>query len=148
MDNSQNSIAIISVIVSGIVAISSIVAPIIINHISESNKWKRENKRDRTKLVSELTQNFFESLSGFRSGDVGHATGLNVNMAYKDLLSAYYKWECVVSENLMDYKDRILQLRKVMEDSGNAYERFFVNTPNISNEILELSAIAKTNISK
>ena len=148
MDNSQNSIAIISVIVSGIVAISSLVVPIIINFISESNKWKREYRRDRTKLVSELTQNFFESLSGFRSGDVGHATGHNVNMAYKDLLSAYYKWECIVSENLMDYKDRILQLRKVMETSDNAYKMFFEKAPEISNEILELSALAKSNISK
>ncbi len=148
MDNSQNTIAIISVIVSGIVAISSIVAPIIINQISERNKWKRENKRDRVKLISELTQNFFETLSGFRSGDVNYATGHNVNMAYKDLLSAYYKWECVVSENLMDYKDRIFQLRKIMEDSDNANKKFFDNTPTISNEILDLSAIAKTNISE
>jgi hypothetical protein len=148
MEISQNLIALISVIVSGFVAISSIVAPIIINQISERNKWKREIKRDRLKLISELTQDFLESLSGFRSGDINSATGHRPPMAYKDLLSSYYKWECIVSENLMGYKDRVLKLRKALEDSDNAYQKFFADTPNISNEILELSLIAKKNISK
>lgn len=135
MENNQNSIAIVSVIVSGIVAISSVIFPIIVNFITDRARWKREQKSIEINSLNEATNYLLRMLANFRSGNVTTATKDTKEKAMSDIIHAFYSWErCVWVRLNGDEQDTIKDLRKKFE-TGN-YQSFFDDGPTLVDKIL------------
>jgi hypothetical protein len=141
LNNNEPSIALVSVIVSGIVAISSVVFPILLNLISESSKWKREKNLHIIEIINSTTINLLDTIADFRSGDVREATGETTSKKLSDAISNYYSWERAIWQKLnTEDQNEIKKLRKKFEDAD--YHSLFSDGPSLADQILDISAKA------
>lgn len=138
MEPEISPIGVISVIMSGIVAIVSVVTPLIINYYSEKGKWEREKKASQIISIINSTTALLDKLAIFRTGAVQEATGAHHRKVLGETISAFYTWERVlwalVEEN---DRDSIKHLRKEFEDgsSGTLYDE----GPKLADSILKIS---------
>jgi hypothetical protein len=138
MDTIKWDIAVISVITSGVVAVASMLFPLIINFLLDSQKWSRERKAAEADKIEKAAAELLDVLADFRSGDVLRATNRSPQMVFSQLLSNYYTWErtmwlhCKKSE-----QPRLLELRKEFENGDP--KSFLTSAPNLVNEILDLT---------
>lgn len=134
----NNSIALISVITSGIVAVSSIIFPIIVNLLTDRAKWKREQKSIEINALNEATGIVLRMLASFRSGNVTQATNATLGKAMSDIINAFYSWErCIWTRLMDDEQEKIKSLRTEFE-TGN-YQSFFDQGPTLVDKILTIT---------
>jgi hypothetical protein len=122
MDDTNTQIAIVSIIVSGIIALSSLIAPLLVNFFSDSAKWKREKLSLQKTSLDEKTNKLLELLSAFLSGNVADATGQRMDKIRKEIIGTYYVWEREIwSLTKENEKTSIKELRSSFEKADHRY---------------------------
>jgi len=145
MENGQTSIALISVITSGIVAISSVIFPLLLNLLAERAKWMREKHSTEIKNVNEITITLLDKLAAFRSGDVEHAQTIIYLKVLSDTISAFYAWERALWARLKtDEQETIKELRKEFENGNKT--SFFDKGPSLADKILNITNLVSNRI--
>ena len=145
--------AMVSVIVSGIVALSSLLVPIIID-------WRKSNRGKTTVKIEKINSAALEllgHLSHFRHwvwGDIeASASGFPVQQVYTDMRVKHYAWEQAAWSHLDDHaRERVRKLRRRFERlhtesdiTKNASES---DLPTLSDEILKLTHTAVKKLEK
>lgn len=145
MDNSQSLIAIVSVITSGLIAILSVIFPLLLNLLTERAKWERENKSAELKNINEITNYLLNNIADFRSGNVSSATRNSIEKAKSSIISSFYTWERVMRQRLNDSERiEIKTLRKEFEDGD--YKTLYEKGPILADKILEITALVSDRI--
>jgi hypothetical protein len=103
----QSDIATISVITSGIVAISTILLPLFFNFISDGLKWRRERRLSEIDKIEKATTELMSMLSEKWAGNYynsvgGHQDKLDWVQLQSRILNSFYVWE----RTLWSYSDR------------------------------------------
>jgi len=89
-------VTIISVIVSGCVAVAALLAPLLVNFVSEERKWARERKAVQASRVDQSTMDLIQAVAPLLIGSWSYAqdaTGRDWRPMYADLRGKYYAWE-------------------------------------------------------
>lgn len=108
-------VALISVITSGLVAITSAVVPF----INERLRAAAQFRRDKEQALTLAANNVLQTLAHYRSRDVEVATQSNRESVYGELLTNYYKWKLEVSELSRDDEDeRVVEVGRVIESAN------------------------------
>lgn len=103
--DSQSLTAVISVITSGVIAILSVIFPLI-NLMTEKARLEREIKAAESKNLNEVTGHLLSNLADFLSGNVSSATNYSIEKAKSSIISSFYEWERLVRQRL-DASERI-----------------------------------------
>ena len=88
--------AIVSVIVTGFVAIATVIGQPLISLIIESRKWNREQRSAERERIDKAAVTVLSQISPFLSGDVKSATNMTAAAALRQLHSSYYEWHWAV----------------------------------------------------
>ena len=133
--DSQSLTAVVSVITSGIIAILSVIFPLI-NLLTEKARLEREIKASESKNLNEITNHLLNNLADFLSGNVSSATKDSIEKAKSSIISSFYAWERVVRQRL-DVSERIdiKNLRREFE-LGDQISLFHMG-PDLVDRILE-----------
>jgi hypothetical protein len=131
MNIDTNIVAIVSIIASGIVAISGVILPPLINYLHERRKWDREQKSKRIEKIETVTDSLLGALSFFRGNTVQEFTHeMEYSDKYRELLHIYYKWEQAVWIYFYPSTHSLYELRKKIENLSESI--------NLSNAVPEL----------
>ena len=130
--------ATISVIVSGIVAVSGI----FVTPITDGLKWSREQKAAEHEKLEKRTSELLESLALFRSNNsrqgVEDAARKQFGKAHTELLSRYYSWENAVMKHCKkDCRERLRRLQNDVENELRG-EGFSDKTSSLIEEVLDI----------
>lgn len=138
--------ALVSVITSGLVAILSLVVPIVIDY----RKSIRESKFAKVEALNQTTLELLGQLSHFRYriwGDIEESAAKPIQQITSELRSKHYAWERAIWAPLnQSERDRVKGLRKKFENVAWAEdiksEKTTSEVSELSDEILDLSFIA------
>lgn len=145
MDNSQSIIAIVSVITSGLIAIFSVLFPLLLNLLTERAKLEREKKSAELKNVNEITNYLLRNLADFRSGNVTSATEGSPEKAKSSIISSFYTWERVMRQRLDDSeREELKTLRREFEDGD--HKTLYTDGPFLADKILEIADLVSYRI--
>lgn len=140
---SSDVIALTAVIVTGVVSLSSIAVPLLVERI----RWNAD-RRERSRAAIETAANkLLTSLSLFRTGNASVAAQRPATTVQADLLSSYYAWRLAVLPYCTDEREqeRIRQIGADVE-SHEAYQAVFDRGPQLAAEVLDLTARASARV--
>ena len=129
-------VAVISVIISGMVAVGALIVTPIIAFVNEWFKWRRESKQAKVDRFLHLTN---ELLGYLAKLELENLTYTNViKQVHGEMLQHYYMWELVLAPSLK-HKEReaLLSLRELIE---NPSQNFHETAAGIVDKVLSLSA--------
>jgi len=130
-------VALVSVITSGIVAVSHVLVPL----INDQLKHRRERKIAEAESINGAATAVLGLLAVFRSGDVHTASKKSIKQVYAETLAAYYRWERKLPWSIKaEMVERIAKLRKGFE-SGN-YNSLYKEGPSLADEINTITDLA------
>jgi hypothetical protein len=133
--------SLISVIVSGCVAVAAVVIPPLVSLVSEWLKWARENKAAEAGRFDQATMNLLKLITPFSTGSVSNAeaaTQRDWTQLYADLRSKYYIWERVLwSHCKEDERVKLRELRAKIEAMN--VQGLVRSASDLANEVLSLA---------
>jgi|MTBAKSStandDraft_1061840.scaffolds.fasta_scaffold59030_3 hypothetical protein len=133
----QSLTAVISVITSGVIAILSVIFPVI-NLLIEKARLEREIKAAESKNINEITDHLLSNLADFLSGNVSSATDYSIEKAKSSIISSFYAWERVVRQRL-DASERI-EIKSLRRNFEYGDQKFLYETGHdIGDKILEIT---------
>jgi len=114
--NSNDSIAVIAVITSAIVAIASALLPLFF----EYSRRKEERKSKEITNIEAAASELLNSIALYASGRVEEAGRMSRYEAYSILLSNFYKWEVAVWPRAENTESQtISDIRKVLQETSD-----------------------------
>jgi hypothetical protein len=139
-------VAVVSVLVSGIVAVSSLAVPIIVDKLRSS----RERTAADLERVNTTTLDLLGELVHFRhwyQRDLEESSGRPIQQVYADLQRKHYAWERAIMPRLDEAgRDSVKKMRKRFEGI-HAIEHITKDAssstlPDLSDEVLQLAYLA------
>ena len=129
---------IVSVIMSGVVAVAGILITPLMNLITERAKWSQERKAAEIESIDNSTIELLEKLAIFRAGRLQ-------TQEYIYLLGKYYAWERAVWPHCKDAEHKqVINLRAKFE--SKALQTLHDEEPDLADKILELAHIASKRV--
>ena len=111
--------AVVSVVVSGCVAILAVAIPLVSNLILDRQKWMRERRLSTVQEINHTTQELLESLNDYwahnfePSGNIIRAGILNWQQLDSQIMSRYSAWEQAIWAHLnADERVTVRNIRK------------------------------------
>jgi len=137
--------AVVSVIVTGVVSISSIFVPFVI----EWRRWVRGKKAAEFERIDESTLDLLSTLANLRHWvirDIEMSAQRPIQQVYTNLQVKHYAWERAVWSRLeADDRRRVRELRQRFEFVHKPDE-FRESVSDLSDEILSLAYIATNRV--
>ena len=135
-------IAVISVIISGMVAVGALIVTPIIAFINEWFKWRRESKQAKTDRFLHLTNELLGYLARLELEELTYRKV--IKKVHGEMLQHYYMWELALASGLK-HKEResLLSLRDLVE---NPSQDFHETAAEIVDKVLSLSAAYIRNV--
>ncbi len=141
----QLDVAVVSVIISGCIAVIGIVVPILSSAISESRRWAREQRAHELERFHKTSRELIDQLGIIRSGWVHEATGGSWHQTYAKCIAAYYAFEQVVWPRCEPAeKNRLEKLRTAIEKADS--QALYDAVPKLVKEIVEIGFAASEHI--
>ena len=131
------SVELAAVLISGLVALSTILIAPVLRLIVERNEWNRKQKMENLQKIEEITKTLFDKIS--RVYIVEFYTVAKAKKSFEsETRSAFLSWERALwGESKKDERKRIEALREtIMHGSVNTYIEKF---DHIVQEILDLT---------
>lgn len=136
------NIALISVIVSGFVAIAGIFGPALVSLVTDSRKWSREQQAVKSQQITAATKVLIDQLGVIRGGRTKFAAGTSTwQHRYGVLVSAFYSFEQAVWARCGKSEIRRLEKLRSKIETDNSYD-IYEGVPSLIKEIIEISDIA------
>lgn len=129
-------VALISVITSGLVAITSGVIPFINDRFRSAAQARRDQEQALTSAAHDLLQ----SLAYHRSGDVQAATRRSQEAVYSELLTHYYRWRLIVDCHIPEEQARMSSVGEKIE--SHSAVSLCELAPHIAAEIHDITRLA------
>ena len=133
--------AYLSVIVSGVVAIGSLIISPVINLIIERAKWKKENKEKIFQRLYNTTIDLLNKLQYFSMPSIGQAEQMGEKSylrSFGELQRDYFSWEMAIKPYCKEKDNEILNnMRGIF--LGNPHD-LSKSHPDLTNQIIEYSS--------
>jgi len=128
----------VSVIVSGCVAVTVIIFPLILNLLSENLKWARQKKSAETERIEKVTKALMDTLSEVWAGR--HTVA---EVIQSKLLSCFYEWERAIWPYCgMDEQESVKRIRQDIEIRNTLNNKSDDYHKELSDELHQLTFIA------
>jgi len=109
-------IALISVIVTGSVALGTVLLTPILNLIVETIKWRREANASKSKKIEEATKDLLAVIAEYQT-DIHLDGKRKLETIYSEILTKGYWWEFAITPYCKkDESEKVTQIRAVLTD--------------------------------